>query len=342
MNSNPMVTVLMPVYNGEKYLRKAVNSILNQTFTDFEFLIVDDCSSDNSIKIIKDYSDPRIILLRNDENFGIAETANRGMKLAKGKYIIRIDCDDISLPQRIQMQVSFMERNPKVVICGSSIQCIGEHAAVWKMPKLDCEIRPHLLFGTAILQPTIIMRRDVIIKEKLFYDSRFIVASDYDLWSRIPKKYKLANLPEILVKYRLHDTQISNIQKDARLRISGIIRKRLIESLDLSFNIAETNIHNSLANFDFQISRKYINEVVAWSKRLLIAVKKSNIYDYKIFEKQLLSKLNVLFFRSLKLGPWIMKEYFCLPFEKSLLFINAFRCIPKMIFRCLKKWLLSL
>ncbi len=340
MNNNPIVTVLMPVYNGEKYLREAINSILNQTFTDFEFLIVDDCSSDNSIKIIKGYSDPRIILLRNDENFGIAETANRGMKLAKGKYIIRIDCDDISLPQRIQMQVSFMERNPKVVICGSSVQCIGEHAVVWKMPKLDCEIRPHLLFGTAILQPTIIMRRDVIIREELFYDSRFIVASDYDLWSRIPKKYKLANLPEVLVKYRLHDTQISNIQKDAQRGIADIIRKRLIESLGVSFSIKEMNIHSSLVYFDFQINKKYINEVAAWSSKLLFAVKESNIYNYKVFEKQLLRIINTLFFRSLKLGPWIIKKYFYSPFSKDLLFISAFMCIPKKIFRNLRKYFL--
>lgn len=341
MNNNPIVTVLMPVYNGEKYLKEAIDSILGQTFTDFEFLIVDDCSSDNSVRIIKSYSDTRIVVLQNKENLGQSSTANMGFCMARGKYIVRFDCDDISLPHRVQVQVSFMEKNPEVVMCGSNIQCFGERHDAWNYPKSDYEIRCALLFDSPFASSSVIMRRDIFVREKLFYNVALRYAEDYDLWSRIPRKYKLANLPEILVKRRIHCDQITNnIQENVRFSISNIIRKRLIESLGVSFNAAEIDIHNSLVNFDFQVSRKYINEVVAWSSKLLFAVKGSNVYDYKVFEKQLLSIINVLFFRSLKLGPWIIKEYFYLPFSKSLLFINPFMCIPKKIFRNLRKYLL--
>ena len=122
---NPLVTVLMSVYNGEKYLERAIKSILNQTFKDFEFLIINDGSTDNSVKIIQSFNDLRLRLIHNESNIGLIKTLNKGLKLSNGKYIARMDCDDISLPKRLSIQASFMEKYPEIGVCGSWVKIIG-------------------------------------------------------------------------------------------------------------------------------------------------------------------------------------------------------------------------
>lgn len=157
-----MISVVMPVYNGEKYLREAIDSILNQTCTDFEFIILNDASTDETEEIILSYDDPRITYARNETNLQIANTLNKGIALAKGKYIARMDADDISLPERFERQIKFMEDNPDIDVCGCSMKTFGMQNVIYRVPKTHDEIMVKLLCGFALAHPTIMGKRSFL------------------------------------------------------------------------------------------------------------------------------------------------------------------------------------
>lgn len=213
MTTAPLVSVVMPVYNSEAYLEQAVESILNQTFSDFEFIIVIDPGSTNETAAILDgYTDPRIIRLHNLEYRGLTHSLNRGIAAARGKYIARMDADDISLPRRLERQVHCMEAYPDIGLLGTWIEDIDENGkpiGVWRAPTTPALIRWSLLFGTCLAHPSVIMRRSVIQRVGS-YNPEALHAEDYDLWSRMSFETQIANLPEVLVRLRVHTGSISS------------------------------------------------------------------------------------------------------------------------------------
>lgn len=207
MNSDsPKVTVLMPVYNGEKYLEKAIESILNQTFRDFEFIIVDDGSTDSTSSIIACYQqkDARIRIY-NQENRGLVASLNVGCQLSRGKYIARMDADDVSLPERLAKQVAYLDAHPEVGVLGGWMEVIDESGGPQnkvRVPTTPSLIKWSLLFGCPVVHPSVMMRRDII--EPLgFYRPEALHAEDYDLWARACFTTQIANIPEILVRHRV-------------------------------------------------------------------------------------------------------------------------------------------
>ena len=225
------VSVLMSVYNGERYLREAVESILNQTFTDFEFIIIEDGSTDATPRILRSYSDSRIVLVDNQENLGLTRSLNEGLVLAQGEYVARMDADDISLPHRLEKQVAFLERHPKVGIVGSACQVVdasGRRQGLNHAPTRDLQIRWVSLLNNPFWHPTVIMRRDVLLRNGLSYDEAFQTAQDYDLWTRMLKCTYGANLIEPLVRYRLCDG-ITITHREAQLRNHDTIALRTIQ-----------------------------------------------------------------------------------------------------------------
>lgn len=210
MSTYPRVSVLMPIYNGEKYLRQAIDSILRQTFTDFEFLIINDGSTDSSAELIESYNDPRIRLVHNKTNLKLIETLNKGIKLARGQYIARMDCDDISLPERLAKQVAFMDAHPEVGVLGTGFYFMGSDGKL--SYKVLFPIKHHLLrwglcFYCPICHPSVLMRKDAIVKVD-GYDPEMFHVEDYDLWYRLSKKTKLANLSDILLYLRKHQDSV--------------------------------------------------------------------------------------------------------------------------------------
>lgn len=215
----PEVTVLMPVFNGAKHLREALESILNQTFTGFEYLIIDDGSADGSIDIVKSYNDPRIRLLCNEKNLKLAATLNRGLKEARGRYIARMDCDDICLPERLARQVEFMESNPECGLCGTNalgmdISGAKTYSPFWGDTKVPIEWS--LLWENPIAHPTVMIRKRVLQDFGLRY--RNIPSEDYDLWCRMLLRAKIARLPDVLLRYRFHPDSAFNASKKEHLQ----------------------------------------------------------------------------------------------------------------------------
>ena len=273
----PKVTVLMPVYNGEKYLRKAIESILNQTFKDFEFLIINDGSSDDSVKIIEEYgkNDSRIRLVHNETNMNLVPSLNRGLELAQGEYIARMDCDDISLPKRLEKQVAFMDKNADIAVCGSWIRMFDKANDVVRYPERHDNIKCSLLFYNALAHPSVIMRRSFLNKFQVRYER--ILAEDYDIWQRLSFIGKLHNIPEILLNYRISSTSYSQLNTDKVGKVlndlTAVNLSRLNidvndESIDMHKHIGQRLVFNNIE--DLEKARKHLNAIYKANHKMAI------------------------------------------------------------------------
>ncbi len=216
----PRVSVIMPVYNGEKFLREAIDSILQQSFTDFELLLINDGSSDGSEKIILSYTDPRIKYILNSKNIGLIATLNTGIQESSGEYLARMDADDISLPQRFEKQVEFLDTNLDVAVLATKVQQINEADAPQGFWKEDvettsqAEIKKTMPILNCIAHPSVMMRKTVI--EKFGYNTSLKFSEDWGLWlSLLSANYKIAKLDEILLRYRIHSSS-TTIQVNAK------------------------------------------------------------------------------------------------------------------------------
>jgi glycosyltransferase involved in cell wall biosynthesis len=221
MSKFPTISIVMPFYNGEKYLKEAIESILKQTFTDFELILINDGSTDASEEIAGGFSDKRIVYLDNGKNLGLAASFNTGIDYARGAYIARMDADDVSLPDRFERQFSYLEKKSHIGIIGSGIILInelGEKIATHKRPKTHVEIKFGSLFSSPMYHPTI-MGRTGIFKSH-HYSETFSNSEDYELWSRLlfQTDVKFANLARPVLKYRVYPqsfTQSLNLDRRA-------------------------------------------------------------------------------------------------------------------------------
>jgi glycosyltransferase involved in cell wall biosynthesis len=213
---DPAVTVLMAVYNGERFLSEAIKSILNQTFSDFEFLIINDGSTDRTPDILLSYQDPRIRIVRNDGNIGLTKSLNLGLALARGEYIARQDADDISYSERLERQISFMRKNPHVAVLGTQVNYLHGDG---RRPKFVRPGKPVsalaakfcLMFSppNPVNHPTVMFRKSIIGGKYRGYDTNYVVGQDADLWCRVAMKYVIQNLPETLVTMRIHSSSVT-------------------------------------------------------------------------------------------------------------------------------------
>lgn len=271
---SPFVTVLMPVYNGEKYLRQAIDSILAQSYGDFEFLIINDGSIDQSIEIVASYNDPRIRLVNNEENLGLIATLNKGLDLAKGKYLARMDCDDISLPERLAEQVKFMEQNETISVCGTWVEMFKDNimkSQILKLPIHPDELRFHVMFKCALIHPSVIIRLEDFRKHKFYYNDEYAYAEDFELWNRSSNLLSLANIPKVLLRYRLSPEGISRKHYKVQKVHSNKVRKKIYHSLGLKvgeefddvYNINIENLrkmHSNLLLVKNRLEERYSNE----------------------------------------------------------------------------------
>ncbi len=215
----PLVSVIMPTYNVEKYVEEAVNSILDQTFSDFEFIIVDDGSTDRTTEILRSYTDPRIQLLSNEKNEGNYPARNRGCRLARGKYLAVMDGDDVAMPERLKRQVKFMEENPDLLACGTAYRIIDKNQIIVEPTEWE-DIRYILMKTFCMLHPTLLIRKEAL-GQLGFYGTESRYAEDYDLVLRLARIGKVVNIPDVLLNRRWHDEQISRMYKRQQNDFAG-------------------------------------------------------------------------------------------------------------------------
>jgi|TARA_B100001964_G_C14230276_1_gene599677 glycosyltransferase involved in cell wall biosynthesis len=226
---NPKISVILPVYNGEKYLAEAIESILAQTFRHFELIIVDDGSTDRSLEIIEGHSDKRIHVIRNSENLGITKSLNIGLKKGKGEYVARHDADDVSLPNRLEEQLKYLEANLEVGVVGTNVYNIREDGTVVGSSSLDLEPTfEKLLKGNRIVHGSVMMRKHVL-EEHNYYNEDFGCSQDYELWLRISKGYLIKNIKNPLYKLRSHKGRLST-ERFKLQAFESILAKRMAKN----------------------------------------------------------------------------------------------------------------
>ncbi len=268
--NRPLISVIMSVYNGADYLNEAVGSILAQTVEDFEFIIIDDCSTDSSAGILETYDDSRIKIVRNDRNIGLTRSLNIGLKLAEGRYIARMDADDIAFKERFAKQIEFLKRNPEVALCGTWAEIFGIYGSdkIFDYPSEDEYIRGEMPFINPFVHSTIMIDRDCI-DEKVEYDESYVTAQDYELWARLGQKYKTGKVEEILLKYRFHKKQITLDRTGEQIEAADAVRKRELNRIGVSFDDKEFYIHRQISSEQYTDSLDFVEDAGKWLIRLI-------------------------------------------------------------------------
>lgn len=278
-----LVSVVMPVYNGALYLREAIDSILSQTHANLELIIVNDGSIDNSEQIIKSYTDKRIVYLKNEVNSRICVTLNRGLDIAKGKYIARMDCDDISIPDRLSVQVDFMESHPEIGICGSNVIVFGRDFQREADMVQDSDLcTAGLIFNPCFAHPTVMWRKTIMEKYALRYDEYYCGLEDFVMWWRFAEVTKLVNIPKPLLKYRKHENQETQRRSDLVISRSNEFRKIRYQKMGVSLSPIECEVVNcySYNNFD-----KFKEEDFYLFVKVMIRILKYPVYPIKTSKK---------------------------------------------------------
>ena len=243
----PFLSVVMPVFNGEKYIKESIESILNQTFKNLELIIIDDGSTDNSLLEIRKFKDSRIRLFMNGINRGVAFTRNRGLCKAKGKYLAWCDCDDISLPRRFEEQINFLEKNPAIGACGTWLSRFDKNSSYVIKSYKDSEIlKATLLFRPSMLNATVMLRLSEVKKNGLCYNNDLSIAEDYDFILKCSNCFKLTNIPKVLYKYRASDTSIMKKyenQEQKSYEIHKIVYQYGLKALKINASEEELVLH---------------------------------------------------------------------------------------------------
>jgi len=275
----PKVTILMPAYNASLYIKESIESMLNQSFSDFELLIINDGSKDNTSEVVKSIVDERIRLVENEQNLGLANTLNKGMKLAKGEYLARMDADDLSTPNRLQTQVDYLDSHPDVILCSMAMHQFGAIEKDLVLPQDFERIKIDLLFASAIGHASSMWRNQEFIEKKLFFKQDEFPAEDFGLWTRAVREGKLVNLPEIMYMYRIYPEQVT-ADKTRSIEKCHLVIKRYIRQIlpEIDDQIVENFVLGKMLNV-----RLYY--------QLIESLKASNFFDNHRMEKTLRKSL---------------------------------------------------
>ncbi|MFV0627471.1 MAG: glycosyltransferase family 2 protein [Alphaproteobacteria bacterium] len=240
INKGPKVSVLIPSYGSEKYIKTSIESILNQTYSNFELIILDDCSPDNSNEIIETFSDERISFYKNDRNLGISKSRNKLLELAQGKYIAIMDCDDISLPNRLEKEVTFMELNQNVSMIGAWGELFNNTEQRTFFEKIKrfvinlgliwCQMKnptlEDMLQGNVMMHSSMMLRTKDMIEHNILYNEKYSPAEDFDIVKQAMfKGLKVANIQEVLFRYNLHGNNFSLQKKDKMRKVDEMVKR---------------------------------------------------------------------------------------------------------------------
>ena len=292
----PKVSVIMPTYNAQEYLRESLESVLNQTFEDFELLIIDDGSTDKTIEIINSYQDKRIKIIQGDKK-GISSALNKGIENASGKYIARMDADDICAPNRFENQVKYLDNTPEIGMSVTWVDIISDYKfSFWgKDAKNPKDFNTALLFQNPIVHPSVMFRTQLFKDKGLKYNENYKCAEDYELWSRLIKNVDIAAIDQPLIRYRIHENCTTNKVNN----VSGIGIIAYLEVIKNNIKrFCNLNVHGKcLQSFYYDNPENMFNEIDIFRIMLLYSKLKQNLqkdttFDFERINKFLDSQIN--------------------------------------------------
>jgi len=333
-DNKPLISVVMSVYNEEKYIRESLESILNQTVGDFEIVIFDDCSTDRTAEIIheiaredaqnlsdegvaesQDESDvsgqlygSRIRLFVNDTNNGLTVNLNRGLKLARGKYIARMDGDDISLPERFEKQIEYLEKHPDTYLVSCQTETFGAENMVWRMEATPEVLRVMMFVRPVLAHPGFMMRSE-LINEGLLYDESYRSAQDYNLAARVAAVHNIGVVSPVLLRYRAHASQVSSKSGGKQFANADRVREMLLSDIGILFSEEDIMWFHKLVREDRDVTPEAFAQVDRLIGNIVMASAKSQIYDAETVDRILHELLFQWAIRTHKLSA-IRKVYF--------------------------------
>lgn len=249
-----LVSVILPAYNAGPYITDAVKSILEQTFTNFELIIVNDCSTDNTEQEILKFNDPRIRYYKNEQNLGLILTLNKLIALAQGKYLARMDADDISINTRLEKQVNFLEQNPDIGIVSCGFQNFGNNNESVYYKQHDDDIKLKLLYKTEVCHAAALIRTSLAKQHTPFYNIDYKHAEDYELWARMTLYTRFYNLQEILYKVRIVSTSVSRVFANIQQENTNAVIRYLFNRFNITLNDNELNVWLQFCYANFNLN----------------------------------------------------------------------------------------
>ncbi|MGQ4280841.1 glycosyltransferase [Bacillus thuringiensis] len=313
----------MSNYNtSEKYLRESIESILDQSFTDFEFIIIDDCSTNNGKSILESFNDDRIKVIFNEKNLGLAASLNKALQISKGEFVARMDSDDISLETRLEKQYKYLKSNSSVGLVASFAQKIGnDKGYIYSMVEEPEKMNVPMFFGNVICHPSVMFRKEVITNNHLKYNEEFKTGQDYELWSRLLKTEKVAIIPEVLLSYRIHNNQISNEKKMDQIQNTMKVYSYMLEGLGLEVNQEILVKHHAFCTSS-ELETFNLKEMIYWGEVIKKYNLKNRVYDVELFNEYVdftIFKRNVrMLLNSREFSSYILKYLI----KKSVLRMN--------------------
>ena len=311
----------MSVYNGEQYLKEAIESILNQSFKNFEFIIINDGSTDETKHFIKSYNDIRIVYLENEKNIGLTKSLNLGIKKAKGEYIARMDADDISFCTRLQKQMNLLEIKPELDICGTFYTILPNGIKRF-LPVTNSDIKLSIFNGiNPIAHPTVMFRKSSLYKFNLFYNENIQYGQDYELWTRALPNFTFENIPEQLLLYRQHEKQITHEKqflqkKNVEIGCLNVVNYLIDDTEKIQISYHLKLIYNaSVDNHELKMIHK-------WVKLLIIKNNEKQLFDECDFSKYLNRKYLYLCKKFYNKNGFFTKMLFQLYFKFAFRFRN--------------------
>lgn len=284
----PTVSVVLPAYNADRWLAKAIDSILLQSLRDLELILIDDGSTDGTLDVLARYNDRRLIIVRNATNEGLVAALNQGIELARGRYIARMDADDISYRARLELQVRFLETRSDVGICGTWFRLMGGRwPTTLRTPTEHDDISAQLFFRSPFGHPTIVFRTEFLRQTDMRYDPASADAEDFDLWVRARAKTHFANMPRVLMSYRLHGEQTSVRSKTSQSRTAVRIRLQQLAELVPSATDAERDLHLRISAPDVFSTKDELLRARDWLYFLDEANRKGHLFSRNSFAKAL-------------------------------------------------------
>ncbi|MBF0502003.1 MAG: glycosyltransferase [Candidatus Riflebacteria bacterium] len=310
-----LISVVMSVFNGANFLREAIISVLNQTYSDFEFIIIDDGSSDDSSEIIQSFNDSRIHFFCNPCNLGLAKSLNRGIELSSGEFIARMDCDDVCIPDRFEIQVEFLKSHDDIGICGSSIYMLQNDSKRRIQVYLDKYLLSFmLLFHNTMAHPSVMMKKVVLNDFHLRYDENMKAAQDYDFWARCAEVTNLANCPEPLLYFRVHGNNTIDRLPGIQEKAAASVRRRLLGQLGIMPSSSEAEIHEMLSSFflgeKFFLTKGAIRRIEEWLKKILDSNERLARYPRIQFRHLLADIFNSVCCQYPSMGLPLLKIYY--------------------------------
>ena len=284
-----LISVILPVFNGEKYIGDAIDSILRQTHTELELIVIDDASTDRTREILGGYDDPRMCVLHNDNNSGIVFSLNRGLDVCKGKYVARMDADDIAMPNRLAEQLHYMKMHPEVIVESCWFEMFGAVNTEVKYPESHNQIVCSFLFGNRFLHPGYFMNNNMLRKYNIRYREDMKYAEDYDFAVRAGMCGKLANVPLVLMRYRVHESQTTSIRKPEQKMVCRKIHEYLFNKLNIQLTDDEFQVYEEvcvLENFQ-QYDATNLKVAFGIYNRIIEANRSYRLFDDISLEKQI-------------------------------------------------------